>query len=124
MEKERKTEKRKPGDRGEEAVVKALSEQGYTLVERNFTVHAIGELDCVFEKNSEIYVVEVRSRWNTGPYPTSGETVDYRKRKKILRTTDYLVAKHGWYDRNINFLIGQVTHNRSGMVQNVEFIPF
>ena len=124
MDKDNRTEKRKTGDRGEDAVVKALCEQGYLLVERNFAVHGVGELDCVFEKNAEIYVVEVRSRWNSGPYPTSGETVDYRKRQKILRTTNYLIAKRGWYDRNIIFLIGQVTHNRAGMVQNVEFIPF
>ena len=124
MESDNRTEKRKTGDRGEDAVVKALCEQGYTLVVRNFSVHGVGELDCVFEKDYEIYVVEVRSRWNTGPYPTSGETVDFKKRKKILRTTDYLIAKYRWYDRNINFLIGQVTHNRCGMVQNVEFIPF
>ena len=124
MNNDNRTEKRKTGDRGEDAVVEALCEKGYVLVERNFTVHGVGELDCVFIRDDEIYVVEVRSRWNTGPYPTSGETVDYRKRQKILRTTNYLVARHGWYDRNINFLIGQVTHNRSGMVQNVEFIPF
>ena len=124
MNTDNRTERRKTGDRGEDAVVKALCDKGYILVERNFEVHGVGELDCVFEKNREIYVVEVRSRWNRGPYPTSGETVDRTKQRKILKTTGYLIAKHGWYDRNINFLIGQVTHNRSGMVQNVEFIPF
>lgn len=124
MDTDKRTEKRKTGDRAEEAVVKAMCEKGYTLVERNFAVHGVGELDCVFEKEQEIYVVEVRSRWNTGPYPTSGETVDRTKQRKILKTTGYLIAKRGWYDRNINFLIGQVTHNRYGMVQNVEFTPF
>ena len=124
MDKDNRTERRKTGDRGEEAVIRILCDQGYRLVVRNFEVHGVGELDCVFEKEREIYVVEVRSRWNTGPSPTSGETVTYSKRRKIRRTTSYLIAKYGWYDRNINFLIGQVTHNRAGMVQNVEFIPF
>jgi len=124
MNNDNRTDKRKTGDIGEDAVVKALSDQGYILVERNFEVHGVGELDCVFEKDNEIYIVEVRSRRNLGTYPSSAETVDFRKRQKILRTTGYLIAKHHWYDRNINFLIGQVTHNRAGMVQNVEFIPF
>ena len=124
MDSNNRTDKRKIGDRGEEAVVKVMRSKGFTLVERNFEVHGVGELDCVFEKDNEIYVVEVRSRRNTGPYPTSLETVDRCKRIKILRTTQYLIAKHHWYDRNINFLIGLVTHNASGMVQNVEFSPF
>lgn len=124
MDADNRTDKRKIGDRGEEAVVKALQNMGFTLVESNFEVHGVGELDCVFEKEYEIYIVEVRSRRNTGPYPSSLETVDRSKRTKILKTTRYLIAKHNWYDRNINFLIGQVTHNASGMVQNVEFIPF
>ncbi len=124
MDTDNRTERRKTGDRAEDTVIEILKNKGYKLIERNFEVHGVGELDCVFEKAKEIYVVEVRSRRNTGPYPTSSETVDRAKRRKIHKTTGFIIAKYSWYDRNINFLIAEVTHNSAGMVQNVEFIPF
>ena len=121
---DKRTRKRRKGDNGEESVIEYMTEKGYRLVCRNFSVHNVGEIDCVFEKDNEIYVTEVRSRRNDGPYPSSCESVDYNKQRKILRCTKYLVARYGLYDRNITFLIGQVTHSAAGMVQNVEIIPF
>ena len=84
---DRRTIKRKTGDIAEEAVIRSMTKEGYRLICRNFEIHNVGELDCVFEKNGEIYVVEVRSRYNKGCYPSSAETVDYRKRLKIERTS-------------------------------------
>ena len=49
MDTDNRTERRKTGDRGEDAVIRILSSQGYRLVVRNFEVHGVGELDCVFE---------------------------------------------------------------------------
>ena len=121
---DRRTIKRKTGDIAEEAVIRSMTKEGYRLICRNYEIHNIGELDCVFEKNGEIYVVEVRSRYNKGCYPSSAETVDYRKRMKIERTTQYLISRYRLYDRNIIFLVAQVTHDTSGMIKNIELIPF
>ena len=121
---DRRTIKRKTGDIAEEAVIRSMTKEGYRLICRNFEIHNVGELDCVFEKNGEIYVVEVRSRHNKGCYPSSAETVDYRKRLKIERTTQYLISRYRLFDRNIIFLVAQVTHDTSGMIKNIELIPF
>lgn len=121
---DKRTSKRKTGDKGEDAVIKFMTNQGYHLICRNFEIHNVGELDCVFEKDRDIYVVEVRSRHNKGNYPSSAETVDFRKRKKIERTTGYLIARLQLYDRNIIFLVAQVTHDTSGMIKNIELITF
>ena len=121
---DKRTTKRIIGDKAEDAVIKMMSNAGYTLLCRNFEVHNVGELDCVFTKDRDIYVVEVRTRRNIGIYPTSSETVDHKKRIKILRTANYLIAKHRLYERNIVFLVAQVTHDASGMIKNIELIPF
>ncbi len=123
-EEDKRTTKRKTGDNGEEAVIRLMTKQGFTLLCRNFEVHNVGELDCVFTKNEDVYVVEVRSRQNRGYYPSSAETVDYRKRLKIERTTEYLISHYRLFDRNIVFLVAQVTHDSSGMIKNIELIPF
>ena len=121
---DKRTNKRKTGDTAEEAVINFLTKDGYRLICRNFEIHNVGELDCVFEKDGDIYVIEVRSRRNTGNYPSSAETVDYRKRKKIERTTQYLILRFRLFDRNIIFQVAQVTHDTSGMIKNIELIPF
>ena len=122
--KDNKTEKRIIGDSGEDAVIQMMTDKGFQLLCRNFEVHNIGELDCVFRKDDEVYVVEVRSRKNLGNYPSSAETVDRRKRRKILKTTDCLIRKYRLYDMNFVFLVAQVTHDASGMIKKIELIPF
>ena len=123
-ENQKKTIKRMIGDSGEIAVVKALTDKGFQLVCRNFEVHNVGELDCVFRKDEDIYIVEVRSRKNLGNYPSSAETVDLKKRMKIERTAEFLIRKYGFYEMNVIFLVAQVTHDSSGMIKKIELIPF
>ena len=121
---DKRTFKRIKGDNGEDAVVKMLQNKGFSLLCRNFEVHNVGELDCVFLKDEDLYVVEVRARRNLGLYPTSIETVDKKKRRKIMMTTGYLISKYGLYDKNVVFLVASVTHDSSGMIKNIELIPF
>ena len=121
---DKRTTKRKTGDKAEDAVIQMMTNNGYTLICRNFEVHNVGELDCVFGKAGDVYVIEVRSRHNRGYYPSSAETVDFRKRRKIERTTQYLISRYGLFDRNIIFQVAQVTHDESGMIKNIELIPF
>lgn len=123
-EKDKKTVKRIIGDSGEDAVIKMLTDKGFQLICRNFEVHNVGELDCVFKKSNEVYVVEVRSRKNLGNYPSSAETVDHKKRRRIKMTTAFLIRKYNFYDMNIVFMVAQVTHDASGMIKKIELIPF
>lgn len=123
-EKDKRTIKRIIGDNAERAVVRMMTKDGYFLLCTNFEIHNVGELDCVFLKDNDVFIVEVRTRKNLGLFPSSAETVDYRKRRKIERTAQYLIRKYNLYDRNIVFLVAQVTHNASGMIKNIELIPF
>lgn len=122
--KDNRTTKRIIGDNAEEAVVRMMLNDGYSLLCRNFEIHNVGELDCVFLKDRDVFIVEVRTRRNLGNYPSSSETVDFRKRRKIEKTAQYLISRYDLYDRNIVFLVAQVTHDASGMFKNIELIPF
>lgn len=122
--KDNRTTKRIIGDNAEEAVVRMMLNDGYSLLCRNFEIHNVGELDCVFMKDRDVFIVEVRTRRNLGNYPSSSETVDFRKRRKIEMTAQYLISRYNLYDRNIVFLVAQVTHDASGMLKNIELIQF
>lgn len=112
------------GDNGEEAVIAKMISEGFTLLERNFTIHNVGELDSVFEKDGDIYVVEVKSRIADNCFSSPEESISKSKYRKLVKTTQIFINRYKLFDANIIFLIGAVTHNRDGLIQNVEIIPF
>ncbi|MCQ2516876.1 MAG: YraN family protein [Saccharofermentans sp.] len=112
------------GKAGEDAVIKEMFLQGYRFLDRNFSVHNMGELDVIMEKDGDIYVVEVKSRLEKTKYTDPASSISYRKRIRMLNTTKVYICKHNLYDRNVHFLAGCVTHSRDGVIQNVELIPF
>ena len=115
---------REKGNLAEDHIVRIFRSRGYRILCRNYTVHNVGELDIVFIKKDTVYVTEVRARKHVPGFPTPAESVTRSKRQKILKTTKYLINEFKLYDKNIYFLIGQVTLDEAGLVQNVEFIPF
>jgi putative endonuclease len=119
-----KTIKQIIGSKGEDAAVKALESKGFAILKRNFSVHNVGEIDIIAEKESDIYVFEVRARLNRGPFPDSAESVIRSKRNKVMRTAARFIDEQGYYDRNIIFEVIKVTHDEQGNVLEVEFVPF
>lgn len=115
---------RQRGARAEDRIVEIMTSRGLRLLCRNFSVHNVGELDAVFTGEDTIYVVEVRARQLRPGYPTPAETVTQAKRRKINKTTRFLINRYGLYDMNVYFLIAQVALDEHGLVQNIEFVPF
>ena len=119
-----KTYLRTIGDRGEEVVAQYLVDRGFRIIARNYNVPGIGELDIVVEKEGVLYITEVKSRRNIGPFPHSAEAVDFRKRKRLYNATRHFMAARGYFGRDIVFQIGCVTHDETGRILKVEVIPF
>ena len=119
-----KTFRQHIGNSGEESAVEALQQQGFKILVRNYTVHNVGEIDIIAEKDNDIYIFEVRSRLNKGVYPDSAESVTGSKRKKVARTAEWYLAGNNLYDRNVVFEVIKVTHDAQGNTLRVELIPF
>ena len=119
-----KTVKQIIGSKGEDAAVCVLESKGFAILKRNYTVHNVGEIDIIAGKDDDIYVFEVRTRLNRGPYPDSAESVIRSKRNKVMRTAARFIDEKGYYDRNIIFEVIKVTHDEQGNVLEVEFVPF
>ncbi|MBI2644593.1 YraN family protein [Candidatus Uhrbacteria bacterium] len=91
-----KTPKQILGARGERLAAEYLQNKGYTILEKNFSVHKIGEIDLIAQKGDEIVFIEVKTRTgNQYGYPE--EAVDYWKAKKISRA-----ARHFLYLRQLD----------------------
>lgn len=81
------------GQRAEELALEHLEARGLTLVTRNFRCRA-GEIDLVMQGRGTLVFVEVRSR-RSSRFASPLESVDFRKRGKLVRTAGYFLVRYG-----------------------------
>lgn len=112
------------GDRAENAVTNVLLKRGFKLLARNFSVHNVGELDIVMERDFTLYVFEVKARKLDSGYEDPIDAITPAKRRKIINTTRIFVSKYRLYDYNICYFAGLVLHNRDGIIQKIKIVPF
>ena len=124
MNEQKRTYRQYIGAKAEAFAQKHLTDKGFKILRRNYSVHNVGEIDIIAEKDSDIHIVEVRTRLNIGYYPDSVESVAGAKRKRIMRTAEHFVMDNGLYDKNIVFEICMVTHDKQGNIRRIDFVPF
>ncbi len=76
--------KRARGGIGEQAVAQFLEKNGYTILERNYTVRG-GEIDIIAKKGEYLAFVEVKSR-SENALVSGEDAVNAKKRRYIVRT--------------------------------------
>lgn len=77
---------------GEEKAARFLSEQGYTILERNFHSR-YGEIDLIVEDQCYLVFVEVKLR-ASGSHGLPEETVTLRKQEKLRLTAEAYLQTH------------------------------
>lgn len=87
--------KRKFGDMGEDRAVSFLIQGGYKILDRNYRVKNLGEIDIVAERGNKIVFIEVKTRdvnhEGNFPYWTSITPKKKRNLKRICKL--YLIDK-------------------------------
>lgn len=84
---------RKTAIEGENAACEYLEKQGYEIIGRNYSC-PVGEIDVIAKDKGVVVFVEVKSR-NGTDFGVPEESVDIRKRKKIILTARYWAGAHG-----------------------------
>jgi putative endonuclease len=80
------------GRRGERRAAWFYRLRGYAIVERNLRLHA-GEIDLVARRGSTVAIVEVKTRQSRAA-GEGFESVDRRKRERLIRLGDQYAATH------------------------------
>lgn len=88
--------KRAFGEAIEKDAADFLSQQGLTLVSRNFQCK-LGEIDLIMRHRDTLVFVEVRYRKSTA-YGSAAATVDHRKQRKLVRTAQFYLVRSGLRD--------------------------
>lgn len=110
--------KREIGNVGEEAAALYLTEQGYKIIARNFTIRG-GEIDIIAAKGDVIAFVEVKSR-DAGGISTGVEAVTAKKRRFIIKTAEAFMSKSN-IDLQPRFDVADVKM-ASGQVTDITYI--
>lgn len=84
------------GRRGEREAEHYLKERGFCILTRNFHSRR-GEIDLIARDGRELVFVEVRYRRSAG-YGSPMETVDYRKRRRLVKAAEYYLLRRGASD--------------------------
>lgn len=106
------TVRRQLGDAGEEAAAELLRKGGYRIVARNHRCKR-GEVDLIAERGELLVFVEVRTR-ATAAFGAPEETVDFRKRRRVVAAArDYLARWRG-PERGVRFDVVAVVDGPAG----------
>lgn len=82
------------GNFGEDYVSNYLENSGFKIIERNYRVRLIGEIDIIAVKDRKIHFIEVKTRKSLA-FGTPEEAFSYKKQEKIIRTAlNYLLEKN------------------------------
>ncbi len=105
--------KREIGNIGEDLAVKYLKKNKYRIIERNFNVPKIGEIDIIAKDKDYLVFVEVRLRKSTS-HGTAAETIDIYKQKRIIKAALTFMKQHNVCDVSARFDVVEVTGDITG----------
>ena len=105
--------KREIGNWGEDIAVKVLKKKGYKIIERNYNVPGMGEIDIIAKKEEYLVFVEVRLRKNT-LHGSGAETVDIFKQKKLIKAALMYMKKNNATNIPARFDVVSITGEIGG----------
>lgn len=107
------------GRRAEDAAAEYLRQRRYVILARNVRSR-FGEIDLVTAQGSTLVFVEVRSR-SSDRFGSGIESIDRRKRRRIVRMAALYLAQQGLEERAVRFdVIGVDWSDGTARIDHVE----
>lgn len=120
------SEKRKFGDLGEREAENFLVSKGYRIIDRNYRIKNLGEIDLVGEKRKKLFFFEVKTRnlKHELNFPI-GFSINNKKRRNLKRIcqlylTDKKLSNKEW---QVDAIFVKVDFdNKNHMIEHLENI--
>ncbi len=106
------------GNRGENVAKKYLLNQGYNILDKNYTCN-IGEIDIIAEKEGLIVFIEVKSR-NSLNFGYPYEAVDRKKQIKLIKVAQNYINYKRIRNTQFRFDIIEVYLKQSNRVNHIK----
>ncbi len=92
-------ERKSLGRLGEELAVSFLKKKGYKVIETNFVIKNLGEIDIVCKKRNKVVFVEVRTK-SSNWFGTPEESITPRKQQKLIKLAYQYLSIKKWHYRD------------------------
>ncbi|MBA4602441.1 YraN family protein [Thermoactinomyces mirandus] len=112
--------RKRVGRQGEELAARYLQENGYQIIDQNWTTRQ-GELDIIALKGQQLVFVEVRTT-QSGKFGYGLESVGYRKQEKLRQLALQYLRENPVYYGSFRFDVISVLWDRQGMRTEVQHI--
>lgn len=106
---------------GEAAAEQRLKEQGFRLLARNWRCRT-GEIDIIAMDGEILVFVEVRTRSGRGAFGTPLESVNARKQRQIIETSQVYMHQQRQQGRQVRYDVLAVQTDPTGVVLHIEQI--
>ena len=100
------------GQEGENLAWEALETRNYILIKRNYRCK-YGEIDIIAEEGETLCFIEVRSR-RAGALVGGGESVDWRKRRRLARAAQHYCLTQKVGERAMRFDVVSIRMRDTG----------
>jgi putative endonuclease len=114
--------RKQSGIRAEEAVAKRLEEDGYAILDRNFSVPRIGELDIVAIRGDAVHFIEVRARRQGSTFGTGAESITAAKMRKMRNAAAIYLSRKRLLNNDVYLLAADVALDARGNVLSIHII--
>lgn len=106
---------------GEAAAEQRLKEQGFQLLARNWRCRT-GEIDFIAIDGEILVFVEVRTRSGRATFGTPQESVNARKQRQIVETSQVYLHQERQHGRQVRYDVLAVQTDPTGAVLHIEQI--
>lgn len=90
------------GKRGEQLAASSLIKLGNEIIELNYSVSGIGEIDIIHMEGNEIVFTEVKTGYSGNRWGDPIDQIDRKKRDRILETAEVFLSKKD-YNAHVRF---------------------
>ncbi len=109
------------GALGEEQAKEYLEDKGYKILNRNYRVGRIGEIDIIAKDHDTLCFIEVKTRSNEN-FGTPAQAVSPHKQATIIKIAQIYMQKYNLYDIPVRFDIVEILMDRKGNTKDVNLL--
>ncbi|MCZ8520072.1 MULTISPECIES: YraN family protein [Paenibacillus] len=113
--------RRQLGTAGEAAAERYLQGLGMRLLARNWRCRS-GEIDLIFLDGELVVFVEVRTRTSARTFGTAAESIDARKQRQVMATSQVYLMQQRLMDRQVRFDVVSAEAEGDGTILHLDHI--
>lgn len=123
----RQADSKKLGAAAEAYFCKLLRQTGYAVLERNYAIYHVGELDLIANRGNLLLCVEVKARSihtvdNLAEF-SAEQAVDRRKLLRMQRCMQHYLHDHAFLQHETRYLLAVYYVNKQGDLLFTDIVP-